>query len=68
MEKRRMGPQHFLNPKPVALVGTIVDEFWIGGSHTVPPQRVQKRGKLAGLFEALSSEENILKPIGTLVG
>jgi hypothetical protein len=30
-------------------------QIWIGGSHTVPSQRVQKRGKLAGLVEALSS-------------
>ena len=44
MEKRRMGPQHFLNPKPVALVGTIVDEkpnfltvSWIASASADPP-------------------------------
>ena len=44
MDKRRMGPQHFLNPKPVALVGTIVDEkpnfltvSWIGSASANPP-------------------------------
>jgi flavin reductase (DIM6/NTAB) family NADH-FMN oxidoreductase RutF len=44
MEKRRMGPQHFLNPKPVVLVGTNVDEkpnfftvSWIGSASANPP-------------------------------
>jgi len=44
MDKRRMGPQHFLNPKPVVLVGTIVDErpnfltvSWIGSTSANPP-------------------------------
>lgn len=44
MEKRRMGPQHLLNPKPVVLVGTVVDEkpnfltvSWIGSASENPP-------------------------------
>lgn len=44
MDKRRMGPQHFLNPKPVVLVGTIVEEkpnfltvSWIGSTSAIPP-------------------------------
>lgn len=44
MHKRRLGPQHFLNPKPVVLVGTIVDEkpnfltvSWIGSASANPP-------------------------------
>jgi flavin reductase (DIM6/NTAB) family NADH-FMN oxidoreductase RutF len=44
MEKREMGPQHLLNPKPVVLVGTVVDEkpnfitvSWIGSASADPP-------------------------------
>jgi len=44
MNKRRMGSQHFLNPRPVVLVGTIVDEkpnfftvSWIGSASARPP-------------------------------
>ena len=44
MAKRKMGPQHFLNPKPVVLIGTIVDQkpnfltvSWIGSASADPP-------------------------------
>lgn len=44
MEKQKMGPQHFLNPKPVVLVGTVVDGkpnfftvSWIGNASADPP-------------------------------
>ena len=44
MDKRRLGPQHLLNPKPVVLLGTIVDEkpnfltvSWIGSASANPP-------------------------------
>ena len=44
MSKRKMGPAQFLNPKPVVLVGTVVNDkpnfitvSWIGNTSASPP-------------------------------
>ena len=31
-----------------------LEQIWVSGSHTVPPERIQKRRELAGLIKSLS--------------
>ncbi len=44
IKKRKMGTQHLLNPKPVVLIGTVIDDkpnfitvSWIGSTSAKPP-------------------------------
>ena len=77
MDKRRMGPQHFLNPKPVVLVGTIVEEkpnfltvSWLVSASANPPTIAvairNVRYSLKGIREHLAFSLNL--PTADMVG